>query len=131
MTHRSTHNIAHIGKSSNAGKRYSYRLRVGVISPINRITKKITKFAIKIMLSNGHSPIIQFPYRPDVIACQPDVIYLFNSINHEICHFLSFLVLKQSFSINLPFTFVFYRFLSDFYQIFIVYCRISIFFFFF
>ena len=58
--------------------------------------------------------------RPDVIACRPGVIYRFNLINPEIYRFLSFLVLKQSFLINLSFTIVFYRFLSNFYQIFIV-----------
>ena len=38
-------------------------LRVGVISSINRITKKITNFEIKITLSNDVRFIFLFPYR--------------------------------------------------------------------
>ena len=64
--------------------------------------------------------------RPDSIAWRPDVIYHANWIHHKIYNFLSFSILKQSFSINLSFAIVFYRFLSDFYWIFIVYYQISI-----
>ena len=73
------------------------------------------------MLLNGDSPIMSAGH--DSVS---DVIYRFNSINHEIYCFLLFSVLKQSILINLSFTIIFYRFLSDFYQIFIVYYQISI-----
>ena len=99
------------------------KLRVGIILSINRITKKITNFAIKITLSYGDSHItVSVSCRPDVIACRPNVIYRFNSINHKIYRFLSFSIIFDKFIIY----YRFYHFLSDFNRIFIVYYWISI-----
>ena len=101
--------------------KYLFLLRVGIISSIDQITKKIMNFAIKITLSNCDSLNVQLSYRVgQQDSMSPDVIYRFNSINQEFSIIFGFKTIIFAKFI------VYYCFLSFSTKFFIIYYQISI-----